>query len=327
MMNQSKANHPSKFFFNNPASLILFKTINSEYNNVLLEAVYVNPNPKKRNFNRTYNTLSANSNYRISKQICSALNISLSRIDWQHFSKLKSVFTESLLIHEGNSGANDLMLFAGDAYCIFGFSSFKNFLRTKIKLKKYWKNKLNPRRQKSLYIFNQNDNPVKYAISCPIDLKKSNFYLESISKIILPKLLAEIQIKFTENYLLVLPYPNLKNNKYVNNFNSRVLELAKKENLKIIVKPHRKDKLDYSQTFGNCDLNPTQIDLLKLIPVEFFFSQSYIKRIVASPSTSLVFAENSKLEIPAPKDRRLYRKFFLDLETYLCFIGKSYTKI
>jgi hypothetical protein len=316
-----------KFFFNNPTSLVIFKAINSVFENLDLEAIYVNPSPHKRNYDRIYSITAANSNFRISEYICKSLNISLSRIEWEQFIKQKSVLTESLLINRNSLNANSVMLYAGDSYCIFGFSSYKKFFRTKIMLKKYWRKKIMPQNQNMLYIFNQNNSKIEYSNVKYIDINKSKYYLEAAAKDLLPILLDECGLILSGNYLLVLPYPNFENSIFAKSFNSRVLEVAKKENLKILIKPHKKDKADYSQIFGDKMINSININLLKLIPVEFFFCIPNIKKIIASPSTSLVFAENTKLEILAPTNSNSYRKFFLDLETYLNFVGKKYTRI
>jgi hypothetical protein len=316
-----------KFYFNNPTSLIIYKAINSAFDNLDLEAIYVNPNPHKRNYDKIYSITSANSNFRISEHICRSLNISLSRIEWEQFIKQKSVLTESLLININNLNSNSVMLYAGDSYCIFGFISHKKFFRTKIMLKKYWNRKIMPQNQNMLYIFNKNNSKIKYSNVTYIDINISKYYLEAAANDLLPILFEECGLILSGSYLLVLPYPNFENSSYAKSFNSRVLEVAERENLNILIKPHKKDKVDYSEIFGDKMINSVDINLLKLIPVEFFFCVPNIKKIIASPSTSLVFAENTKLEILAPTNSNLYRKFFLDLETYLSFIGKKYTRI
>lgn len=316
-----------KIYFKNPITLILYQVINLNNTDQKLEAVYVDPDISKSDYDAYWHTKESDSNYRISEYICKYFGISLSRISWKEFLSVQKCFTECLIAIKISGKANSIIFYAADYYCFFGFKTYIKFFRVKIKLVRHFRKHLIVKKDTKLFILNPNNLPINNLNIRTIDTAQSYKYLEIISKSILPSLIKNEDLKLNVDCVLVLPYPNFNDQKYNYQFRSRVLEVAHSENLKVLVKPHRKDKTDYSTVFGDYYIKPINDEFLRLIPVEFFLTLHNVKKIISAPSTSLVFAENSKLEVLAPKNSISYKKFFLDCEPYLKFIGKSYRRV
>lgn len=312
------------FFFNNPISLILLKASELSNDGTFVQASYVNPSPLKRNFNYRYSTLSADANFSLAQGICKILNISLSRIEWRDFEAIKSPYAESLLIKKTASYPGKIQMYAADSYCIFGFSYTLRFILTKLRLIIHWRTHLKVRKKTRLYIVNKSKATTNFRNVEIIDCDQSNLLLESVCRILSPELFNNCGLKLKDKYLLVLPYPNFPDSIFLTKFFSRAQDLAEKESLKILLKPHRKDKNDYSRYFYKEIISPRNPELFKQIPVEILFKHSGVQKIIAAPSTSLYFADDSKLEIIAPKNSHWYKSYFLDCEPYLKFIAKKY---
>lgn len=317
----------SKFYFNNPISLILLYSTNEIHGNTLFETYFVNPNPNKRNYNQKHNSRTADLNFQISQKICEILNIPIQRVDWESFRGVSEPFAESLLIKQSKFKPSMVQLYAADSYCVFGFKQVYKLTISKLRLFFHWKIKLKIKRNTKLFIVNESKISINHKKIVKIDRLKSEILMKSISKFLIPDLFAPCGLDLNQKYLLVLPYPNYPDPKFLKNFFSKVNEVAESENLKILLKPHRKDKSDYSSLSNSNFALISNSDYFKLIPVEFLYSLECVHRIAATPSTSLFFASVLKTEVFATSNRNLYRKYFLDCETYLRFIGMKYNKI
>jgi hypothetical protein len=315
------------FYFNNPISLILLCSTSEIHGKILFKTYFVNPDPNKRNYNHKLNSLTADLNFQISQKICEILKVTIQRVDWESFAGVSEPFAESLLIKKTKFKPSIVQLYAADSYCIFGFKQFYKFTITKLRLFFHWRVKLKINRNTKLFIINESKISINHKNIVKIDRLKSENLVKSISKLLIPDLLVTCGLDLNQKYLLVLPYPNYPDPKFLKNFFSKVNEIAESENLKILLKPHRKDKTDFSPLINSNFAHISNPEYFKLIPVEFLYSLECVHRIAATPSTSLFFASVSRTEVFATSNYDLYRKYFLDCETYLRFIGMKYNKI
>jgi hypothetical protein len=316
-----------KFYFNNPISLILLYSTTEISENIRYESFFVDPNPNKRNFKFKHNTLTADLNFQISQKICEILKVPIHRVDWKSFEGVPEPFAESLLIKKSKFTPGMVQMYAADSYCLFGFKHYYSLTVSKLRLLFHWKTKLRISRDTKLFIVNESMISINRKKIVKIDKLKSENLVKSVNKVLLPQLLINCRLDFTQKYLLVLPYPNYPDSEFSIKFFSRVNEIAKSENLKILLKPHRKDETDFSKLTNIDFVQISNPEYFKLIPVEFLFSLDCVHRIIATPSTSLFFASSSKTEVLAPLNRNLYRRYFLDCETYLRFIGMKYSRV
>ena len=137
----------------------------------------------------------------------------------------------------------------------------------------------------------------------------------------------EYRIKADAKYLLVLP-PSTENTgaDFTRVFFNKVNSIAAKDNLSVIVKPHRNDNaLEFPHEFRNTDA--VNYNYTKQLFSEFFFLIPNIQKVVSVPSSSLVYADHSKLITYVPNDKRNFRKNYLDQICFLDSIGVNYFKI
>ena len=151
--------------------------------------------------------------------------------------------------------------------------------------------------------------------------------MELVSSDFIKTIIEKYNIDLESRYLLVLP-PSVENCgiDFVEKFFRQVNYLANDKNLKILIKPHRNDNIhklfEVSKLKDVIDYNS-----VKQLFSEFFFLIPNIERIISVPSSSLTFADYSKLTVFVPKDRKLFRKKFLDQTCYLDSIRVNYSKI
>jgi hypothetical protein len=316
-----------RFYFRNSVALILYKTI---YNDFPKTAVYV----RQDRFNRgkpkdTHYYKVEESRLENSIKICKKFSIDLEIIDWEAFTKLRKIRFESSLINECNQENSDIIFQTSDAYTVIGFSNYLNFPFTKIRLNLNWKSVIDIEEPNSIYIFNPNKLAVPNIYFKNIDLDCARNCLIDVSSFIQPYLFkkSEINLYDNEKYILVLPPSNLAKTNYHNRFMNEVFEIANSLKKKIIIKPHRNDLYDYKEYLDSKIVVNCNLDVFKYFEVEYLLGHKNIDKIIACPSSSLVFTDYSKLLIFAPKEQSLFRRHMIDQLVFLQYSGLTYKKI
>ncbi len=305
------------FYFRNPISLLTYKSLYSETD---LKATYVNSQPTRHKLPITdHDIIIQNKHFEISNFICSALNITLFRAEFKDFKEEDRVFTESSLHQKWRTG-NKIILWASSEYCYFGFQNYFKYPLTKLKLKNQWQS-INLKNHDHVYIYNKAKIDTKFKNMSVIDMRKLQTILKVISDMYSPILIGEADLNCAEESVLFLTHytDNVKSN-FFNSYIEKVMEIAKRDGLKILVKRHKYDLFDYSALFDKKMLARSNQNAINYIPVELFFNLKNIKKIIAVPSSSLSFADQSKLNVYTPKKYDEFRKEFLHLEPFLKFI-------
>jgi len=316
-----------KFYTNDPISIIACM---ASLDKKISEVVYVIPDPNNRGLGITNNYLEVlNSRYSASQKIASNLNLKISKISWSYFQdNISEVqIVDSLLAQGKIPNAHTVIMQSSDTYCVFGFSTYRSFLRTKIKLRGYWRKRLKYNKFNTFYFFGNLNNEVNSKKLFNIDIKKAKDLLEIVSSDFIKTIVEKYNIDPESRYLLVLP-PSVENCgiDFVEKFFKQVNCLANGKNLKILIKPHRNDSIHKLFEISK-HKNVIDYNSVKQLFSEFFFLIPNIERVVAVPSSSLTFADYSKLTVFVPKDRKLFRRKFLDQTCFLDSIGVNYSKI
>jgi hypothetical protein len=316
-----------KFYTNDPISII---TCVASLGKKISEVVYVIPDPSNRGLGITNNYLEIlNSRYSASQKIVSNLNLKISTISWKYFQdNISEVqIVDSILAQGKISHAHTIIMQSSDTYCVFGFSTYRSFLRTKIKLRSYWRKRLKYNKFNTFYFFGNLSSKINSKKLFNINVKGAKDLLEIVSSDFIKTIVEKYNIDPESRYLLVLP-PSVENCgiDFVEKFFKQVNCLANEKNLKILIKPHRNDNIhklfEISKHKGTIDY-----DTVKQLFSEFFFLIPNIEEIVSVPSSSLTFADYSKLTVFVPKDRKLFRRRFLDQTCFLDSIGVNYSEI
>ena len=315
------------FYFKNPVALTLYKTI---YGTFPSTAIFVKQdrfnrgNPKDTHFYKLEGTRLENSII-----ICKGFSINLEVIDWNTFTKLRSICFESSLINDGNEDNSDVIFQTSDVYTVIGFSNYLNYTYTKIKLNLYWKSRFDTNTARAIYIYNPTKLPSPNINFKTIDLDHMRNNLIEISDLMLPHLFkkSELYLNNDEQYILALPPCNLRKSNFRKRFMNEVLEIAYYLKQKIILKPHRNDLYDYSEySDSNLIVNCNQNEF-KYFEVEYLFGYNNIDKIIAYPSSALVFGDYGKQLILAPKNRDLFRRHLVDQLVFLQYAGLEYKRI
>ena len=130
-------------------------------------------------------------------------------------------------------------------------------------------------------------------------------------------MLRNFHIDKNSNYLLVIP-PQIRvvSHKFVTSFFEYAKEVSHRFGLKLLIKPHPHEDLvklrEFNPNLKLIDRNPYHN-----MPVELLFPTYNIVRVIASPSASLPFVGTKNLEVLMPKNRKLFRKYFLDQLPFL----------
>ena len=315
-------------YFTHPICLILYKSLNVNFPQ---KAIFVNPDPYNRGkYMSSHMREVTETRYKSSTDLSKIFGIRLSRIEWQDFIKLNKIIVDSTIIHSKLARDNTIIFQGGDFYTILGFKNYSNFLKTKLNLLYYWRSRININKQKIVYLFNENELKVPFRNCKFFDFESTIKLLVESSKFVLPKLLSKSELKLglNEKYALILPpNPSYYGIEFTKNFMEFVFNYTTKNNLKIIIKPHRNDSTNYSKVFSNSAITPCRYEILKYYEAEFLFSIENIVHIISSPSSALSFADKSKLTVIAPQQKELYRKFNVDQETFLRFLGIDFKLI
>lgn len=312
------------FYFRNPISLLTYRALHDQ---ISLKATYVNAPQTRHGLAITDHDLKIqNKHFEISKFISSKLNISLFQEEFNELSKKKNIFTESSLHQNWRTGDN-ILLWASSEYCYFGFQNYLKFPLTKLKLKHQWQ-PINLKKQSLIYLYNQENLRIKSKNTSIIDLQKIRSLLKYITNLYTPKLLKESAMNPRVDTLLFLShYTDNIESKFFKSYISKATKIAKQHGLKILIKRHKYDIQDYSSLFDTKMLTRSNQDIINFIPVELFFNLNNIKKIIAVPSSSLPFADQSKVDVFVPKTNSEFRREFLHLEPFLNFIGYKYERI
>ena len=142
-----------KFYTNDPISIIACM---ASLDKKISEVVYVIPDPNNRGLGITNNYLEVlNSRYSASQKIASNLNLKISKISWSYFQdNISEVqIVDSLLAQGKIPNTHTVIMQSSDTYCVLGFSTYRSFLRTKIKLRSYWRKRLRYNKFNTFYFF------------------------------------------------------------------------------------------------------------------------------------------------------------------------------
>ena len=316
-----------KFYTNNPISIV---TCITAVGNRVNEIVFVFPDPSNRGQGITEHYLKVlNSRYSASLKIANRFNIKISTIEWHAFryniSEVKIVdahLSRGQILHE-----HSVIMQPSDSYCALGFSQLRKFTRNKIALTNYWRRNINYDKKNTFYIFGNTRDKSNLSNIIHIDLELLNDLLKFVSTDFIHEIEMEYRINANSKYLLVLP-PSTKNTgtDFTRVFFNEVNSLAAKDNLNVIIKPHRNDNtLEFPHEFRNVD--SFNYNHTKHLFSEFFFLIPNIQKIVSVPSSSLAYADHSKLITYVPNNKRNFRRNFLDQICFLDSIGVDYFKI
>jgi hypothetical protein len=262
----------------------------------------------------------------LARYIASILQLKYSSVTYDQYLSLKPDIIESSLVNNKNS-ANTVIVNASDAYCLFGFSSMIRYPLTKIRLARVWKELFSRYDNSQLYIMS-NSNDIENLLYKKIDLVLVKQGIEFIAPKIFKEFLPELESTFTESMTLVLPpIRHYSGENFTTNFFNRVSQVSSDNNLKLMIKPHRNDSVNYAQSFSHPNLIDIKRKMLKWIPVEFFYCLPNVKQLISVPSSSLVFAGKCSKLVLVPKESKTFRRSFLDQVPFLETNGITYEKI
>lgn len=302
------------FYFIHPITLILAY---SQFGSKLKKAVLVDNYFRGANFN--HYLLQVEFNHKIAKKICEILEIQFSSISFVEFMKnsIKPDLIEVNLCSKREFKKNTPIIFqSSDVYTALDKKIKLSYLRTRLKLKKSYREGIKNHLGSTIFIFSEtkfkND---KYQFNY---LSKDKF--TSIATKIGTSLDSQINEAFLElaqkSFLLVMPpLVEIIGDAFYDNFMKKAFYLAEKNKLEILIKPHRKDSRQYTKTSSKNKF--VSIENISQYPIEFLFNLPCIKLIVSEPSSSLIFAPKSNVEVFVPKNRKLYRRYYLNQECFL----------
>ena len=311
-------------YFTNPITVIICMAI---FKTKISGAVFVKPYSRTDELDKEFITLSFKLQ-EVSQAIAKLFEINFSVISQNDFLFATPDIIETTLIRNRNNHKARVIFQASDVYCVFGFSNYLKFLPTKVKLIFLFRKAVDYKSSNQFYIFRKKNYKIKRRNTEHINIEEVKRLLVFAENNLVTYSLKNHHIITSEKVILVLP-PVLKNNRseFLLPFLSIVVQLARKNNYKILVKPHKNDNTDYSKLIDKKLLiNPANIDL-KFTPVEFFLSNKDIEHVIAVPGSALVFADKSKTTVFVPKENLLFRKSYLDQIPFLKSIGFDFIRI
>jgi hypothetical protein len=257
------------------------------------------------------------------------LEVSLDTITYEESATYPAPIIEAGLKRKPMGTGQTLIMSNSDMYCRFGFPRSLDYILTKRKLKRLF-NKVYYDSHDHIIGFNLKD--LKTNLRCTvsdIDILETKKLLR---KIILQdefKSLWFLSEDSEDKYLLVCPYRHdAISSKFTGEFFKKVREIAERKKLRIIVKNHPNDTYDYRSYLPNERKNLAYQDSeARHVPVEMFLQSKNIAYTVACPSSSLAFADASKLLVLVSSDRDLYRRKFLDQSPFLERLNLGTTSI
>ena len=205
---------------------------------------------------------------------------------------------------------------SSDVYNAFGKVGQIHYLLTRIKLQKLYQNGLKDYIKSNFYVVSESR------------IKNKKYKIKNLDRVKLAKIANEIGtsldleihssfIKIASKKILLLlpPNPEIVDKTYYNNFMSKAQEIAIEKGLEILIKQHKNNTINYNNESLNFKF--ISIKNIKYYPVELLFNLNCIKFVISEPSSSLIFADKTKLLVYVPSNRSNYRKYFLNQENFL----------
>jgi hypothetical protein len=311
-----------KLYFSSPIALITAYVI---FSKKLTKAIFVLPHNRGNEGTKDHQKLTKQLNS-ISQNIARALEIEYFEMQFSDYLLIEPEVIESSLAINQNC-AKGIIINGSDSYCIFGFAHYLRFTRTKLKLERLFLRNFKVHSAATLYSYNRFAKSVNSSHEL-IDQVKVRKLLDEVAPIVLTELSQKVTEVINRDCILVIPpiskYSGID---FTLKFMKRVESIAEESNLRVFIKPHRNDSRTYLDVFLNRRLLLGEKLDLRYIPVEFFFTLSHVKSIVAVPSSSLALAIGIPTQVLVPKNNHLFRKSFLDQLPFLQSIGLEYESI
>jgi len=245
--------------------------------------------------------------------------IAISRLEYSQYveSSVKPDFLDLSLEQSKFSHKRSIIISGSDAYCALGFINYSDYFLTKIKLEKSWKNAINFNDLNEYYMVGQPNIKSNQQNIYQINPKKIMNNLTYTSQLFQGNIFANYNLDLNTKYLLLIPpQSRISDTKFVKSFFEYANKISLELELKIIIKLHpNEDWVKFTKIVGI--QNKYFSNHYSNIPVEFFFSIDNIKKIIAAPSYSLSYVGLKDLEVLVPKNRKIFRKYFLDQLPFL----------
>jgi len=311
-----------KLYFSSPIALV---TAYGIFSNNLTKSIFVRPHNRGNEGTTAHKEL-VSQWQKISQIVARSFGVEYSEIEFNDYLRLKPDVIESSLAINSNR-AKGIIINGSDSYCIFGFSNYFRHVRTKLKLRRLFRNNFKVHSGAKVYSYNQHPEKLK-SPNEGINQVKVIQLLKSVAPNVFENLGQNIESIVNKDCILVLP-PIYKysGRDFTLRFLQRVESMAKDLDLKVLIKPHRNDDMNYSDSFTDKYLLLGEKLDLRFTPVELFFTLKHVVHIMAVPSSSLALIGGIDTQVLVPKSRRLFRKSFLDQEPFLRSIGLKFEKI
>jgi hypothetical protein len=298
--------------FQNPVMLIIARAILGE-DFECAEFVVVNPNHRDTRRN-SMSYVDESFRLRYSLKIATILKVKLRVISWNEFINSEKYLLDSNLLSSQFKFNGNLILHSSDTYCLFGFKSYFPYPVAKIRLYRYWNSMIKSLNHDEIFIYGRSE---KFPFSFKqIDLDAMQKILTTISSEIFQSKQNEIRI-LPNSILILPPIREQVGFRFHSEFFKQAENFLKNSNLRAIIKPHRKDFLDYENFLkGNLEFY-NDYELCRWIPVEFFLHHNDIVSCISSPSSALAVVDRSKLLVLIPSESKLFRLKFLDQIPFL----------
>lgn len=303
-----------KFYFCNPITLILAY---SEFGSKIKSAVFVEN--YFRNMEYKQFQLQNKFQRQYATKICERLQIQFQYIDSEQFVSLQTepdLLEVNLASKKKFKNDPELIFQSSDVYTAFGKNRQIHYLLTRIKLQKLYQNGLKDHTKSNFYVFSESR------------IKNKKYKIKNLDRVKFVKIANEIGtsldleiysnfIKIASKKILLLlpPIAETADKTFYNNFMSKAQEIAIEKGLEILIKPHRNDTTNYNNESIN--IKYISIKNINYYPVELLFNLNCIKLVISGPSSSLIFADKTKLMVYVPSDRSNYRKYYLNQENFL----------
>lgn len=284
------------------------------------EVVFVLPRQRESNAVNNLVILRAQHEiFRYLNVICRDRNIGITQIEYLEFTNTvkQPLFLDSTLDQKKFSHKRNILLSTSDTYCIFGFMDYTSFPITKKKLKHKWQSSIEFNPKNSYYVLGQPRNMQKLNNIYEINLGRTLSILDSVSLIFKDDVFRNFHIDKNSNYLLAIP-PQIRvvSHEFITSFFEYAKVISHRFGLKLLIKPHPHEDLVKLRKF-NPNLKLIDRNAYHNMPVELLFPIYNIVKVIASPSASLPFVGSKDLEVLMPKNRKLFRRYFLDQLPFL----------
>ena len=297
--------------FTNPITLVIAKSLFGEN---LKKAAFVMLQDNKNSF-RLNSELIA-----ISQIIARQLHIEFSTRTQIEFESSPGEIVElSKYLNQFDNG-HKIIMTGSDSYCALGFNNLFKFPLTKLNLTRKWRT-IEFKSNDLLYGLNislHKNHVFKNATLEDFSLVEMKSILNVIAKN-LPLFKIGNDVQKNTDYLLAMPHiHNLVGSEFNAEFFRCVKLIAKEKNLAILVKNHPNDKFNYREYLkGSINSVFLDSDEERQIPAEILMQTSNIKFTLSVPSSALLFADLSCLQVYGAKDRHMFRTRFLDQTPFL----------